>query len=322
MVTEANPSRVMVTARRAAETERPVRREAGPARRGAASVQLACLAAVYLVWSSTYLATRIAVTELPPALMAGMRFVVAGAAMLAIARWRGAAWPTREQWRRAAGPGVLLFVTGSGFIAIAETTVSSGGAAVVCATMPLFAAVIAAVTGERPSRREWWSLALGFVGVVVLIGSPSLAGRPVHVVLLLMSPLGWAIGSLWSRRIPAPAVPTRGDAFALPAIQMLTGGVVLLAIALASGETLPATVSATTWACIAYLVVFGSLIGFTAYAWLLRNARPAVATSYAYVNPGLAVLFGAALYGEPLAWTTAAANVLIVAAIVLALRKR
>ena len=281
-----------------------------------------CLVAVYVIWSSTYLATNVAVRELPAALMAAIRFTAGGSAMLLLARRRGAAWPTAAQWKAQLLPGVLLFVGGSGFVAIAETTVSSGGAAVVCATMPLCLAVIALAGGERPSRREWWSLALGLLGVVVLVRSPSLAGKPWHVALLLCSPPAWAVGSLLSRKVPKPAVATPGDAFVNPAMQMLIGGVVLGAVALASGETIPMHASATAWACVGYLFAFGSLIGFTAYDWLLHHARPVIATSYAYVNPVGAVLLGAALNGEPLAWSTAVANALIVAAVVLALRRR
>jgi drug/metabolite transporter (DMT)-like permease len=241
--------------------------------------------------------------------------------MFAIARVRGAAWPSWALWKAAAGPGVLLFVAGSGFIAVAETTVASGTAAVVCAMMPLCLAVISMIGGERPTGREWLALGLGLAGIVVLFGSPSLAGNPWHVVLLFSSPIAWAIGSLWSRKAPKPAVPTPGDVFMMPALQILVGGVVLLAAGLAMGERFPTDASMKAWLCIPYLVVFGSLVGFTAYDWLLHNARTTVASSYAYVNPVLAVLIGAAVYGEPLGWTTALANALIVSAVVLALRK-
>ena len=281
---------------------------------------IASLTAVYLIWSSTYLAIRIAVAELPPLLTASMRFLLAGSVMMGIARRRGAAWPPLRDWLRVLPIGVLLFLGGNGFVAIAETSVSSGGAAVVCATMPLWIGVLGAVIGERPTAREWISLVVGFVGVVVLMGGPSLEGKPEHIALVIGSPILWASGSLIARR-----TKDIGGAHATmvgPAMQMLTGGVVLLLASLVRGEHLPAHASATAWLAIGYLGLFGSLIGFTAYSWLLRNARPVVATSYAYVNPILAVLIGAALYGEPLGWTTAVANVLIVGAVMLALRPR
>jgi drug/metabolite transporter (DMT)-like permease len=262
---------------------------------------------------------RVAVLELPPLLMASMRFLAAGGAMLAIAIRRGAAWPSKRDWLRMLPVGALLFVGGNGFVAIAEQTVASGGAAVVCATMPLWVGVLGAAFGARPTAREWVSLVLGFVGVVVLMGGPSLAGEPRHIVFLIFSPIMWAVGSLLSRR--TKDVGGTHAALVGPALQMLTGGALLVVIGLLRGESIPAHASATAWGALVYLFVFGSVIGFTAYAWLLRNARPVVATSYAYVNPILAVLIGAALYAEPLGWTTIVANALIVGAVMLALRR-
>src|SRR5262245_46117984 len=144
---------------------------------------VASLAAVYLIWSSTYLAIRYAVVDLPPLLMASMRFLAAGATLFAVARQRGAEWPRLRDWLRIAPIGALLFLGGNGFVAYAEKSVSSGGAAVVCATMPLWVGVLGAITGVRPTAREWLSLLVGFVGVVVLMGGPSLAGEPQHIVL-------------------------------------------------------------------------------------------------------------------------------------------
>ncbi len=279
---------------------------------------IACLAAVYLIWSSTYLAMRVVVTELPPLLSASMRFAVAGLVMLAIARRRGVAWPTARQWLRVAPVGALLFVGGNGFVSIAELTVSSGGAAVVCAMMPLWTGVLAAVSGERPSRREWLSLIVGFVGVLVLMGGPSLQGEPLHIVLILLAPVSWSLGSVLARRL---GKTMKTDTFMSAAMQMLTGGAALGLGALGRGEHLPAQASAQAWLSLAYLLVFGSLVAFTAYNWLLRNTRPVVATSYAYVNPILAVLFGAAVSGEAIGVTTLVANVLIIGAIALALTK-
>ena len=280
---------------------------------------IASLAAVYLIWSSTYLAMRIAVVDMPPMIMAAIRFVLAGALLLAIAKRRGAAWPSASQWLRAAPAGALLFLGGNGFVGIAEQSVSSGGAAVVCATMPLWTGVLAAVSGEKPSRREWLSLVVGFIGVLVLMGGPSLAGEPLHVVLIVLAPVCWSLGSIASRRF---AHSTSIDTLTSSAMQMLTGAAALTIVGLIRGEPLPLHASTTSWLALAYLFVFGSLVGFTAYNWLLRNARPVVATSYAYVNPILAVLIGAAVSGEALGVTTLIANVLIVGAVALALGKR
>jgi drug/metabolite transporter (DMT)-like permease len=197
--------------------------------------------------------------------------------------------------------------------------VSSGGAAVVCATMPLWTGVWAALGGERPSWRDWSSLAIGFVGVLVLMGGPSLQGRPLHLVLIVLSPMCWALGSVLARR---QSRAWRTGALLASAMQMMTGGGALIVAGLVDGERLPAHAGAGSWLAVGYLLVFGSLIGFTAYNWLLRHARPVVATSYAYVNPILAVLIGAAISGEPLGATTLVANALIVGAIALALIPR
>ncbi|MEO8706772.1 MAG: drug/metabolite exporter YedA [Kofleriaceae bacterium] len=278
------------------------------------------LAAVYIIWGSTYLAMALAVAELPPFLMASLRFVAAGLVMLLVAMRRGVPFPGLREWLRVLPIGALLFLGGNGFVAIAELSVSSGGAAVVCATMPLWVGVLGVITGERPSRREWLSLALGFAGVIVLMGGPSLAGEPHHVLLIMFAPVCWALGSILARRLPATKATK--DPFMLPAMQMLTGGIVLAAGAALFGERFPADASSQAWLSLAYLWVFGSIIGFTAYSWLLRNARPVVATSYAYVNPIIAVVMGSLISGEPLGVTTIVANVMIVVAVMLALRKR
>ncbi len=280
----------------------------------------ACLAAVYVIWGSTYLAMRIAVHEgMPPLLSAAIRFLSAGLVMLAYARYRGAKLPSVQDAKRVAPVGALLFVGGNGLVSIASQSIHSSGTAVVCATMPLWMGVFGAILGERPTAREWMSLVVGFVGVLVLLGGPSLAGENIHIVLLIGSPILWALGSVLSRR--TKDVGGEHAVFVGPALQMLTGGAALLAVALVRGERITSEATVHAWMALGYLWVFGSLMGFTAYAWLLRNARPTVATSYAYVNPVLAVLIGASLYGEPLGWTTIVANVLIVGAVMLALTK-
>jgi drug/metabolite transporter (DMT)-like permease len=276
------------------------------------------LLAVYVIWSSTYLAIHVVVAELPPMLSASLRFEAAGLVMLLIALRRGAAWPPLRDWLRVLPIGALLFLGGNGFVSLAQQSVTSGGAAVVCAMMPLWVGVLGALGGERPSRREWLSLVLGFVGVAVLMGGPSLAGEPLHVLVLIASPICWAMGSVLARRLPGSL---GRDPILLPAMQMMLGGAVLAAAGGALGERLPTGASATAWLSLAYLCVFGSLVAFTAYSWLLRNARPAIATSYAYVNPILAVLIGAVLSGEPIGVTTVVANALIVGAVFLALRR-
>lgn len=291
-----------------------------PSRRGFhQSQQLVALIAVYVIWSSTYLGMRIVVREMAPFTMAAIRFAAAGGVLLAVALRRGAELPPVRDWLRMTPVGTLLFVGGNGFVAIAEQSVSSGGAAVVCATMPLWAGVLRRVLGERVTLVEWGSLLLGFLGVVVLMGGPSLAGQPMHIVLVCLSPAMWALGSLWARH--TGDIGGGHATLVGPALQMLTGAAVLALGAVCRREPLPLHASAESWLALAYLFVCGSMIAFTAYAWLLRHARPIIATSYAYVNPVLAVLIGAVLYNETLGWTTMVANALIVSAIVLALRR-
>jgi drug/metabolite transporter (DMT)-like permease len=269
------------------------------------------LAAVYVIWGSTYYAMRVAVEGLPPMLMGAMRFIAAGAILLGIAVWRGAPRPTWRQILETVPVGILFFIGGNAFVAIAETRIDSGVAAVVCATMPLWAAVIASATGERPSLREWLGLAIGFGGVVVLVGGAWKGGDPLYFVLLVLSPLSWAAGSMRSRKLRGPG------GVAGSAMQMTTGGIALLLVALVRGERIPANAPTDAWIAVAYLMVFGSLVAFSAYGWLLRNARPAVATSYAYVNPAVAVVLGAIVGGEVLGLTTILATALIVAAVAL-----
>ncbi len=276
------------------------------------------MAAVYIVWGSTYLVMRIAVEHLPPMLMGSIRFTVAGSILLAWSAARGATWPTARQWLAALPIGVLLFAGGNGFVAIAETEVSSGIAAVVCATMPLWMAVFSSLAGERPSGREWLGVALGLAGVGILVSGAEMAAAPVAAAILCASPLAWALGSLLSRRL------SQAPGLMAAASQQLLGGFALVVIGLARGERLPHPADVTfdaVWA-VAYLIVFGSLIAFSAYAWLLRNARPAVATSYAFVNPAIAVVLGAALGAETIGPTTLIATPLIIAAVVLVVGRR
>ena len=277
---------------------------------------LLALAAVYIVWGSTYFAMRVAVHGLPPMLMGAMRFLVAGGILLGVARLRDGAWPRAADWLATLPVGVLFFVGGNGFVAIAEQSIDSAVAAVVCATMPLWTAVIATVVGERPSGREWLGLVVGFAGVVVLVGGATVTGDPLHLVLLILAPLAWAAGSILSRRVRGPG------GLASTGLQMATGGLALVVVGFVRGERVPDAAPLDAWLALLYLIVFGSLVAFSAFAWLLRNTRPAVATSYAYVNPAIAVLIGALVGGEAIGATTLLASVLIVAAVALVVTRR
>jgi drug/metabolite transporter (DMT)-like permease len=268
------------------------------------------LAALYLIWGSTYLAMRVAVVGLPPFGMAGTRFVLAGGVLLAITRARGGTMPNLRAWLVAVPVGALLFLCGNGLVVVAEQTLPSSVAAVVCATTPLVASGLMAVRGERPGRVEILGMVLGVAGVGLLgIGSP-LAVAGWRAFLVLLAPVGWAIGSLIARAESARAGGASRGLGAAGA-QMIAGGVWMLLTSLVLGEHMPNELAVGSVLAWIYLVVFGSLVGFTAYSWLLANSRPAVAMSYAYVNPVVAVLLGAALGGEHLGWATLVATVLI-----------
>lgn len=250
------------------------------------------LIALYLVWGSTYLAIRIGLESYPPFSMAAVRFLAAGAGLYAFLRWRGAANPTWLQWRNCAIAGTLLLGFGNGLVCWAQQSVSSGLAAVAVSSMPLFAAVFGTFFGQWPRRLELIGLLVGFVGVILLNLGGDLAGSRLGALALLAAAASWAFGSLWSKRqdMPEPMMNT--------AAQMLTGGAALTVLALLNGQGLPAGPSLRATLAVVYLGVFGSIVGFSAYLYLLRTVRPALATSYAYVNPPVAVLFGAALAGE------------------------
>ena len=277
------------------------------------------LLALYVIWGSTYLAIRYALVSYPPFLLAGVRFLGAGCALYGFLRWRGMAAPTRLQWRNAAFSGVLLLGFGNGLVCFAEQRVSSGVAAVAVASMPLFAAVFAGLYGLWPNRREGVGLLIGFAGVIVLNFGSSLSGSRIGALALLTAAMCWAFGSAWSRRQDMPPGPMN------TAAQMLCASVALLAVGYASGEHLPAHPTARATLAVVYLAVFGSIIAFSAYLYVLKHARPALATSYAYVNPPVAVLFGVLLAGEHVgAYELAGMAIILcgVAAITLARQQR
>lgn len=251
------------------------------------------LAAVYLIWGSTYLAIRFALEGgFPPFLLGGIRFLIAGGMMYGFLRWRGMSAPTRPQWRNAAMMGVFLLVLGNGMVNLAEKSVSSGMAAVSVASAPLWMGVFAAMRGQKPTRMEWVGLGIGFVGVLWLNAGSSLTATPVGLVALLVAALAWSFGSIWSRGrdLPSP--------FMASAAQMLCGGVAMCIVGAVSGERFHSTPDAHAIGAFCYLIVFGSIVGFSAYIWLLHHVRPALAGSYAYVNPAIAVALGAWLAGE------------------------
>ena len=255
------------------------------------SVWLALLA-VYVIWGSTYLAIRFAIEGFPPFLMAGIRFIIAGGLMFILMRWRGEPIPTRKEWGGAAIVGLLLLVGGNGMVTFAEQWVASGLAALSIATVPIFAALFAGIWGRWPTRREWLGLGVGLVGVILLNMEGDMRANPLGALALLFATVSWAFGSVWSRYLPMP----RGMMGS--AIEMLAGGVVLLGLGFATGEHITSMPGLRPILALLYLIVFGAIIAFTAYNFLLQRVRPSLATSYAYVNPVVAVALGVGLAGE------------------------
>jgi drug/metabolite transporter (DMT)-like permease len=286
---------------------------------GAPGAQVAlALAALYVIWGSTYLAIRVAVATIPPFTQGSIRFLVAGTVLfIATARAGvGEPRPGRREWRDAAIIGGFLLLGGNGLVSLGETTVASGIAALLLATLPLWVAILGRIFFNlRLSRSALVGIGLGFAGVGALVwpAGGSAPVDPVGVVVLLGSPVLWAIGSLYSSRAHLPARPLAGVA-----MQMLCGGAMFGVVAILTGEVSafrPADVTRESVAAVAYLVVAGSLIGFTSYAWLLRVAPLPLIATYAYVNPIVAVALGALILGEPVTPRTLLAGVIIIVAV-------
>ncbi len=282
---------------------------------------VSAFAAVYVIWGSTYLAIRLAIDTLPPFLMAGVRFVIAGGVLYAVARALGARRPERLHWRSAAIIGGLLLLGGNGGVVWAEQTVPSGLTALIVAIVPLWMVLLDWLrgTGSRPGLGVAAGLLLGFLGVGVLVGPGGLGGGeridPIGAAVVVLASLLWAIGSLYSRRAELPASQTLATG-----MEMFAGGVLLLVVAASTGELGrfdPSAVSARSVWALAYLIVFGAIVAFSAYVWLLQKTTPARAATYAYVNPVVAVVLGWALASEPLSPRIVVAGAMIVAAVVL-----
>lgn len=281
--------------------------------------------AVYIVWGATYLAIRYVVETMPPFLSAGIRFLVAGGMLYLWAIRRGdreGDRPTLRHWRTAAIIGGALLLGGNGMVQFAEQTVPSGIAALLIATVPLWMALIGGVIlRERTTWREVLGIVVGFGGVALLVGPVGGAGfDPIGIAAVLFAAVSWASGSLYARRAALPARPLVGIA-----MEMIAGGVILGIVGLASGEAAEldaASVSLASWLGLAYLIVFGSLVGFAAYAWLLRVARTSLVATYAYVNPVIAVLLGWAVASEDVTLRTLLAGLVIVGAVALIVSAR
>ncbi len=282
---------------------------------------ITAFAAVYLIWGSTYLGIRLAVETIPPFSMAGSRTIVAGAILYAWARLRGAAKPEFAHWRGAAIVGGLLLLGGNGLLSWAQQRVPSGVSALIIGSVPLWMILLEWLwhRGPRPTVGIVSGLIVGFVGLGFLIAPGRLNSgtpiKPLDAVVLLLAAFLWAAGSLYSRRARLPS-----SQLLAAAMEMLAGGALLMLAGSVTGEWArftPAHVSAHSLAAWCYLVTFGSLIGFTAYVWLLQVASPAHVSTYAYVNPVVAVLLGWKLAGEQITSRTLLAAAAIILAVVI-----
>lgn len=297
----------------------PADLSAPPASRRVTGAVWAALAIVYVVWGSTYLGIAVVVETMPPFLSAGVRFVVAGLLLAALLAWRkgpGVLKVTRAQLASASVVGLLLLLGGNGLVVLAETSVPSGLTALLIAVVPAWVVLLRTVFGERPGPAAYAGVLLGLAGLAVLT-LPGLSGdvRIGGVLTVIVATVLWSAGTFSSSRIPMPANP-----FTASAYEMIAGGLGCLLLGLVRGEQRGLDVgafSARSWTALAYLIVFGSLLAFTAYAWLLQTAPLSLVATYAYVNPVVAVLLGALILGEALTWPIALGGAVVVAGVCL-----
>ena len=285
---------------------------------------LGAFAAVYLIWGSTFLGIRLAIDSIPPFLMAGSRFLIAGIVLYSVVRATGAPRPGRAHWRNATTIGALLLLTGNGAVSWAQQTVPSGITALIIAATPLWMMLVDWLrpAGRRPTFPIAIGLATGFAGVAMIVASRNQLGHRLvdftGAGVLLFAGLSWAIGSIYSRSAAQPS-----SSLLAIAMQMIAGGVLLLLTGVVFGETAqfdPARLTATSAWAFVYLTLIGSLVGFPCYVWLLQVSTPARVSTYAYVNPFIAVLLGHLVLKEEVPSTVAVAGALILAAVVLITR--
>jgi drug/metabolite transporter (DMT)-like permease len=280
------------------------------------------LLAVYIVWGSTYLAIRFAVETIPPFMSAGMRFLVSGVILLLWRRAAGDALPTPRQWRSTAIVGILLLLGGNGLVSFAEQRIASGIAALIVGTVPLWLVLIEALRpgGVRPAPLAVLGLLIGFGGIYLLVGptelgAASLQFDTIGIGAVILASFLWSLGSIYSRGAEMPA-----SSLMATSAEMLTGSAALFLVSGLLGEWRNfdlAAVSTPSWLGLAYLITFGSLIGFVSYGWLLKNAPVSLVATYAYVNPLVAVFMGAWLADELLNARILAAALIIIGSVVL-----
>jgi drug/metabolite transporter (DMT)-like permease len=284
---------------------------------------LACLAATWLIWGSTYLAIKWALVSFPPFFQMGTRFVAAGLLLGLFAHWRGARWPQRDEWVSATVLGALMLGGGYGATAVAQTSVSSGLVVAFIAVVPALVALAQIPYGVRPSALETAGIALGLLGVLLLTRGQGFAASPSGLLAIAVATGTWSLGTVWARHGLPGGRPLRlASGTAGYASQMLVGGVLLLALSWFTGERPALPPDARALASWVYLVVAGSLIGFSAYMVLLQRTSTALASSYTFVNPIIALVLGATLGGEAISSLEWAAAAVVSAGVVLLLLGR
>ncbi|PPE66395.1 drug/metabolite exporter YedA [Caldimonas caldifontis] len=274
-----------------------------------------CLAATWLVWGSTYLAIKYALISFPPFFQMGTRFLLAGVVLAAWMRWRGAAWPDARQWRNALVVGTLMLGGGMGGTAYAEQTVGSGLVVAFIAVVPLMIAALNLLWRVVPGRMEMAGIAVGLAGVLMLTQGAGFQASPAGLAAIAIACITWSLGSVLSQR----SLPMAPGAMGF-ASEMICGGIVLMALAWVTGESPvwpPEPLAVGAWF---YLVVFGSLIAFNAYMYLLANTSAALASSYTFVNPVIAMVLGVAVAGEHITGPEWLAAGIVLCGVVLMLR--
>ena len=279
---------------------------------------IAAFASLYFVWGSTYLGIRFAIETIPPLLMAGIRFVIAGSLMYFWGVFRGHERPTRTHWKTAAIIGLMLLLVGNGGLSWSEQLIPSGVAALIVAVTPLWFVLLEWIHGGvKPTAGVFLGLFLGTLGIVVLIDPANLVGGLsvdiIGALVLLASSVCWAVGSIYSRRASLPSSPAIANG-----MEMLMGGVGLLVVGTLTGEWSsfhPSAITMRSVLAVGYLIVFGSIIGFSSFVYVLHSTTPARASTYAYVNPIVAVLIGWSIGGETLSGRVLLAAALIIAAV-------
>ena len=246
----------------------------------------------YFIWGSTYLAIRFGIESLPPFLMGGIRFTLAGLILYGVLRYFGAPHPTGRQWLGAGVVGMMLPVLGNGTVCYVQQTVSSSVAALSIATAPIWMAIFSSFWGHKITKQEWLGIAIGLVGVVLLNLGGSLHGELTSALLLIFAAACWSFGSVWSKHLNLP------NGLMASAAQMLVGGAVLLILSALQGESWPTHISSKSLGAMLFLVVLSSIVTYSAYQYLLKTVRPLVASSNTFVNPVVAFIVGIWLANE------------------------